>query len=100
MKCGESTALEVRLSPAAVRDLDEIRTYIAQDKPAAAERTVVRILQSLEFLGEFPRIGRVGTLPDTRELTIRGPPFRAIYRIEDDHVLVISVLHTSRRFPP
>ncbi len=57
-------------------------------------------MQSISFLRDFPRIGRVGILPDTRELAILGLPYRAVYRVEGDIVLILAVLHTSRRYPP
>jgi toxin ParE1/3/4 len=80
-------------------DIDSIKAYIALDNPAAAARAIDRILQSIRFLKDFPRLGRVGVLPDTRELSIVGLPYRVVYRIEGDTVLVVNVIHGARNHP-
>lgn len=89
----------ISYSIAAQTDLDDIRAYIAQDNPPAAESTIARILQSIRFLKDFPRLGRVGVLPDTRELSITGLPYKAIYRIEGDTVFVLAIIHGARQHP-
>ena len=99
MKCGGISGLKVRLSGRAKTDLVDIKSYIAQENPPAADRAITRILQSLEYLEDFPRLGRVGLLPDTRELSIIGLPYRAVYRIEGDTVLVATIVHGARQLP-
>jgi toxin ParE1/3/4 len=96
---GRCTALRIEYSDTAKADLESIKSYIAEDNPAAAERTIARILQSIRFLKDFPRLGRVGLLPDTRELSIIGLPYRAVYRIEGDTVLVATIVHGARQLP-
>lgn len=91
--------MQLRFSPHAVRDLDEVRARIAVDRPALTETIISRILQSIGYLCDFPRLGRPGLLPDTRELSIYGLPYKAVYRIEGDKVLVLVIVHTSRIFP-
>jgi plasmid stabilization system protein ParE len=56
--------LRIRWSPQAQRDLRAIRSFIAADNPAAAERLVGRIRAAKDRLGRFPmperiEIGRV-----------------------------------------
>ncbi|MBV9758820.1 MAG: type II toxin-antitoxin system RelE/ParE family toxin [Alphaproteobacteria bacterium] len=92
--------MKVRLSGRAERDLEEIRDYIARDRPLAASRIVTRVLQSLEHLQHFPLLGRVGLVAETRELLIAGLPYRAVYRVHGDTIVVVAIIHTSRRFPP
>ena len=70
--------MKIRFSAAAENDLDAIKSYIAQDNQAAAERTATRILQSILYLQDDPRLGRPGIVPDTRELGILGLPYKAI----------------------
>jgi toxin ParE1/3/4 len=91
--------LKVRLSSRAKKDLVDIKSYITEDNPPAADRTITRILQSLEYLEDFPRLGRTGPLLDTRELSITGLPYRAIYRIEGDTVLVLNIVHGAMDYP-
>ena len=48
-------------SPEAIEDLASLRTYIAEDNPAAARRTVRHIIESIEqLIPDNPRIGRAG----------------------------------------
>lgn len=50
---------KLRYSPEAVNDLDEIWTYIVESlqNPTAAQKTVTGILDSVEKLREFPKMG-------------------------------------------
>ena len=91
--------MTIRFAPQAERDLDEIRARIEADRPAIAGNVIARILQSIRYLDNFPRLGRPGLLPDTRELSIYGLPYKAVYRIEGDIIFVAAIIHTSRKFP-
>ena len=65
----------IRWSPQAVRDVEAIRDYIAQDSQRYAQLTVDRIIASVERLRAFPQSGRVvpeRADPDIREV-IAGP---------------------------
>lgn len=78
----------------AITDLAEIETYIAQDKPQAAERVATHLLSSVEHLAEFPQLGRVGHRPGTRELII--PPYVITYRLRPECIEILSVWHGRR----
>lgn len=83
---------------AAVRDLESARDYI-QDNPQAARQIVSRIREVTALLGEHPGIGRPGRVPDTKELVVDGTPFILPYRVRDNRVEILRVLHASRRWP-
>jgi hypothetical protein len=38
-------------------------------------------------------------LSDTRELSITGLPYKAVYRIEGDTVHVLTIIHGARQTP-
>ena len=80
------------------RNLDEIGAYIAQDDPAAAERTVRRILERISVLGFFPHSGRVGTVETTRELVVANTPYIIIYRVRE-RVEILRIRHGAQRWP-
>ena len=80
------------------RNLDEIGAYIAQDDPAAAERTVRRILERISVLGVFPQSGRVGTVETTRELVVANTPYIIIYRVRE-RVEILRIRHGAQRWP-
>jgi len=44
----------------ALRDIEDIGDYIAQENPAAAERVTTRIFEQIDLLQELPYLGRVG----------------------------------------
>jgi toxin ParE1/3/4 len=79
--------------------LDDIAEYIAQDRPMAARRMIERIEESVIRLKTHPDLGRPGRFPRTRELIIAGTPFIVPYRIQEDVVEILTVLHAARRWP-
>jgi toxin ParE1/3/4 len=48
----------LRITSQADRDLREIVGYIARDNPAAAERVGLRLIERVELLKNFPKLGR------------------------------------------
>jgi plasmid stabilization system protein ParE len=87
-------------SPQAVRDIDSIRAFIAQDSPAYAELEARRIVAAVERLQLFPESGRM--VPERRDTAIRevvASPYRIVYRLRGDVVEVVTVFRASRQFP-
>ena len=93
--------MKVVFSDRAKLRLRQIRRYIAEDNPVAAERVTIRIRQTVELLADFPRIGRVWEDGATRALNVSGLPYRIHYRIDEAAVIVqiITIAHTSRLMP-
>jgi toxin ParE1/3/4 len=91
--------LKIRITKPATTDLEEIANYIHTDNPSAAARTVLRILEAIEYLATYPTMGRVGRVPKTRELIISGTPFIAVYQIHQQAISILRVLHTARKWP-
>ncbi len=75
----------------------EIREYVAQDKPEAAERLAIRIVSVVEALKTHPRLGRVGAEPGIRELIIGGTPYIVMYRVERQRVVISTIWHGKQR---
>ena len=88
----------IRLAESAVRDLEELRLWYAeQGVPEAGGRTLRRILKSIQLLGEMPDAGRI--VPEFREDSLRElirPPFRIVYRREPDGVSIVRVWRSER----
>ena len=87
-------------SPESLRDLDSIRSYIAQDSPPYADLVVRRIVASVERLRTFPKSGRIvpeRDAPDIREVIVG--PYRIVYRLRSDRVEIATVFRASRLFP-
>jgi addiction module RelE/StbE family toxin len=79
--------------------LEDIYERIAAENPAAAARVIERIRIAVERLREFPAIGRLGRVEGTRELVITGTPYIVPYRLKDDTVEIVTVLHSAQRWP-
>ena len=87
-------------SPQALKDLESIRDYIAQDSVRYADLVVARIVSSVERLRSFPESGRVVpelNRPEIREVIVR--PYRVVYRIRPSAVEIATVFRASRLLP-
>ncbi|WP_272881483.1 type II toxin-antitoxin system RelE/ParE family toxin [Fundidesulfovibrio soli] len=83
----------------ALNDLRAQLAYIAQDNPEAARRTAIKIEVSCTGLDQFPRVGREGAVPDTRELVIPGTAYVCVYRLSGVRVEILRLLHTRMMWP-
>ena len=83
----------------ALADLRALRDYIAHDNPSAADRTAQHIRQAVMQLATFPHQGRPGRRPGTRELVVTGTPYFVVYRVHEDTVRILRVLHGRQRWP-
>ncbi len=85
--------------PRAVDDLKELRAFIAQEKPIAAQEVAARVLEAVDQLATLPNIGRPGRVAGTRELVVRNTPYVIPYRIRDEAIEILRVYHSARRWP-
>ncbi|TAK71562.1 MAG: type II toxin-antitoxin system RelE/ParE family toxin [Gammaproteobacteria bacterium] len=83
----------------AIDDLQALRQYIAQDKPSAANRVAKRILSAVNLLPQQPGIGRPGRIPGTRELIVANTPYIIPYRIRNQSIEILRVLHAAIQWP-
>lgn len=93
--------MNVNFTPQAQDDLTAIRDWIAADNERAADRVIVRIVQTAMMFGQFPMLGRKGQIEGTREFSVVGLPYLIVYQIaSESEVDVLTVIHTRRRYPP
>ncbi len=83
----------------ALRNLDDIASWIAADSPVAATRVVGRIRAAALRLESHPNSGRSGRIPGTRELVVPGLPYILPYRQRGDRIEILRVMHAARRWP-
>ena len=90
-------------SRSALRELREIRDYIAADNPTAANELVAEIQERVELLQTLPFGFPVyaPSLDDTVRHTVVGR-YRVFYRVQpgQHRVRILKVWHSSRRDPP
>ena len=89
--------VEIVWSPLARARLQEIRAYIALDKPDAAERMATRIVAIVEALRNHPHLGRAGAEPGVRELVVGGTPYIVLYQFRGRRITITAIWHGAQR---
>jgi len=92
--------VEIVWSPLARARLQEIRAYVALDRPDAAERLATRIIAVVEALKSHPYLGRAGTEPGMRELVIGGTPYIIHYCVRGKCAFIRTIWHGAREKKP
>ena len=84
----------------AVEDIAALRAFIESEDPAAARRSVLRIIEAVETLiPANTQAGRPGRVPGTRELVVTRTPYLVPYRVRAGAIEVLRVFHGARRWP-
>lgn len=89
--------MKVHWTEEAARDLEAIYDYIAADSPHHALKMVEKLLGRSDQIAQFPYSGRKIRDQDCDALreVIEGR-YRIGYRILDDRIEVLKLVHTSR----
>ena len=91
--------MHVKWLATAKENLDSDADFIAKDNPKAAESIVQLVVKKIRVLEQYPFLGRIGRIPGTRELIISGTPYIVPYRIVEDRIEILRVIHASREWP-
>jgi addiction module RelE/StbE family toxin len=91
--------MRIRWQHDAINDLIQVRRFIAMDNPSTAARVADRIRSAVPELADQPGMGRPGRVPGTRERVLVDVPYIIAYRVEGNGVVILRVLHTSRKWP-
>ncbi len=87
----------VRWSNTSKLDLHQIYDYIAKDSVYYAKKVVNDIIDKSEYLELFPSIGRkVEEISDNDLKEIIIYSYRMIYRIVEDGINVLAIVHCRR----
>jgi toxin ParE1/3/4 len=86
-------------SPKALRNIDEIHTYVARENPAAARKILDRIHTIAAYLGDFPLSGRPTGLREIRVCPVHPYPYLIFFRPVPGkkEVRILRVRHAARR---
>jgi addiction module RelE/StbE family toxin len=85
--------------PAALDDLESLRTHIAQFNPRAARRTRRAISAAVATLVDAPELGRPGRVEETRELPVPHTSYLLAYTVVDSQLTILAVLHSAQEWP-
>jgi toxin ParE1/3/4 len=91
--------MRVRYTRAALAELGDIFSYIAQHNRVAAAQVVARVDETAARLARFPQMGTPKYKPGVRMVPLRRYPFLIFYTVESDEVLILSVRHAARKRP-
>ena len=91
--------MHIRWTAEASDDLEQISLRIAENSRAVALKTVRIIFERIEQLALFPRKGRIGREPDTRELVISPLPWIVVYRAGESAVEILRIWHGAQDRP-
>lgn len=91
--------MKVEWTSHALRDKDDIFLYIAADDVDAAFRMDALFDEAAARLAEFPDLGHTGAIPGTREI-LAHRSYRLVYEVRDNTVLIVTIVHTARHWPP
>ncbi len=82
------------------RSIDRLRAihdFIAEESISGAASVIKQIFDAVEQLRMFPNSGRI--VPEYELVEVReilSKPYRILYRISDDRVEIVNVLHSRQ----
>jgi len=94
---------EIKYTPAAVDDMDELFSFISSDNVTAAEAMLEKLDRQISLLGEFPHSGSI-LAEDDYSIVKRGyrfifvQPYLVFYRVVDQTVVIYRILHGRRDY--
>ena len=90
--------VRVKWRPKAEEDLLGLVAYIAKDNPDAAQALFDEVREKAAQAVKHPALYKIGRMRGTREIVVR-PNYVVVYRIADDVLNVIRVLHARQQWP-
>lgn len=92
--------MTIRWTVPAADDLGRICDYTeARFGTAQAHRAPTAVYEAADALSVMPFRGRVGRKSGTRELIVAGLPFVIVYRVGQQTVEIVRILHGSQQWP-
>jgi toxin ParE1/3/4 len=85
--------------PSASITRDAQLDYIAKESLTAAISQDAEIEKQVDLLLQHPEMGRPGRIKTTRELVIGRTSFVVAYRVKDDRIEILRVLHGAQQWP-
>lgn len=84
-------------TPLAIRDREQVYSYIEADKPTAALDELFEAQAVL--LTAQPKLGKLGRVAGTRELVVHKN-YILVYDLQGGSVRILRILHVAMKWPP
>jgi toxin ParE1/3/4 len=92
--------MKVVYTDEALRDLDEILTYIAAHYPTAYAPFEKRLHTAVARIGAWPEsAAEVAQRPGVRAVSLVRYPYKMFYRVTPDAVEILHIHHAARQEP-
>ena len=93
--------INIKFNPIAISDMNEIKEYIGQDSPEAANRVINNIFDKIESLSNFPNLGlslseKIGIT--TRYKYLICDKYIVFYLFENEVISIMRVIHGKRDY--
>jgi len=88
-------SLPLVVLPGAEADLAEAKAWYESNRPGWSEKSRLRVEEAFERIGRMPEL-HAEIYKRVRRTFIRQFPYAVFYRIEDDRVVAVAVMHTRR----
>ena len=92
--------MRLRFSHAAQADLSHAYDYIAADCPSAARTLLPSVDRATRLLVDMPNMAKAGRMAGTREMLIGRTPYIAVYKITDEEIVIVRIVHGHQVWPP
>jgi toxin ParE1/3/4 len=92
--------MNVHWAESALADLQAVEAHIARHSPQYALGMVERIFTRSGQLEAHPHLGPV--VPEYGDETLREvfeAPYRIVYRVREEQIDIVAVVHAARRLP-
>ena len=91
--------MKIEWTETAQSHLLHLDSYLFERSPAGADRVVDRILAIVESLDRFPLSGKPGRVDGTREIVVPSTSYIVAYRIHQEAIHVLAIMHGAQRWP-
>jgi len=93
--------ISTRFNPLAISDMNEIKEYIGQDNPEAANKTINHIFNQIQSLTNFPNLGlnlseKIGI--NTKYKYLICDKYIVFYLFENEIISIMRVIHGKRNY--
>lgn len=90
--------IKISFAKSALHDLEDVLKYYEEQKiPHIGEKLIAKVIKDIELLSNHPEIGRI--VPEFDQDHLRElirPPFRIVYRKDQNKVRVVRVWRSER----
>ncbi|MCA6110355.1 type II toxin-antitoxin system RelE/ParE family toxin [Bradyrhizobium sp. CNPSo 4026] len=89
--------MNIRYTRRALRQIDQVLTYIEAQSPQGAVHVRDRIAALVALLLEHPCAGRATSRPNVRRLPVNPHPYLIDYRVTATEIIIMRFRHAARR---